>query len=49
MMAGRRTIVNQGTGTMLLGLSWRPPISDEAGTTLVILPVFAGFLTVLIP
>lgn len=28
---------------------WRPPLSDEAGTTLVILPVFASLLTVLIP
>lgn len=31
-------------GTMLIGLSWRPPLSDEAGTILVILPVFAVYL-----
>lgn len=31
-------------GTMLIGPSWRPPLSDEAGTILVILPVFAVYL-----
>ena len=49
MMAGRRGIVNQGAWTMLFGPFWRPPLSDEAGTTLVILPVFASLLTVLNP
>lgn len=34
---------------MLFGPSWGPPLSDEAGTTLVILPVFTSLLTVLIP
>lgn len=49
MMTGRRGIVNRGAGTMSFGPSWRPPLPDEAGTTLVILPVFASLLTVLIP
>lgn len=49
MMAGSRGTVKQGAGTMLFDPSWRSPLSDEAGTTLVILPVFATSLTVLIP
>lgn len=47
MMAGRRGIVSQGGGTMLFGPSWGPPLSDEAGITLVILPVFTSLLTVI--
>lgn len=48
MMAGRQGIVNQGAGDVF-GPSWRPSLSDEEGTTLVIVPVFAILLTVLTP
>lgn len=44
MMSGRRGIFNQGDGNMLIGPSWRPRLSDKAGTILVILPVFAVYL-----
>ena len=45
MMAGRRGILSLGAGTVLFHPSWRSPLSDEAGTTLVL----ASLLTVLIP
>lgn len=45
VMSGRRGILKQGAGTLLIGPSWRPPLSDKAGTILVILlPVFAVYL-----
>lgn len=49
MMRGRRGILNQGAGTMLLGPPWRPPLFDKAGITLVIMPCVCTSFTALIP
>lgn len=43
-MCWRRGILNQGAGTVITGPSWRPPLSDKAGTILVILPLLAVYL-----
>lgn len=49
VMTGRRDISNQGAETVLLGPSWKPPLSDKAGTILVILAVFAFYLQPSLP